>query len=259
MSLKILQAHAPGFGDNLLYGEIPYLNHLAGHKTKISTLPAPNHNVAFRNEEIRKIVWECNPYVDGFIEEPPNCGNVFQDLQYIKLAKQIGPMKAVAQLHGYQSSARVPVIYYQPQLLKEWQDTTVCDPSSISQPIASEVFEEFVAWSTRWFDLGPKFVILKSKHSGPMGADTLVGKIKPHFVRDIFEYADILYSAKAVLMTESGGSSLSAALRDRGTFVCITTMSSNDRIFVYPDDVVTYYHTGRLTPDTHHYDIKDGI
>lgn len=250
----IIQAHAPGLGDNLLYATLPQLYTSRGHRVFVSTLPAPGHKEAFRNDEIRQIVWECNPYVKGFVEKEPNAGNVFVDLKYIKLAKQIGPIPAIERLHSFDpSGSHSPVVFYQPQMLDEWKDTTVIDPSSISQPISKDTFTDYAGWASRWHDLGPKFCVVKSRFHGQNGSDTL-DYLRQYTVKDIFEYADILFSAKACLMNESGNQALSAALRDTGTFACFTQMAYNDRIFVFPN--VHHYITGRMTPDFHHYPLE---
>lgn len=253
----ILRAHAPGLGDWLIYTVLAKLFRDAGYEFWISTKPIPGfvnaagNPCAFRNEEIRELLWERNPYVSGFTEEEPNVPHLFGDLRYIKLAKQIGAIPAVEVLYGFVSSgATVPVIFYEPKLISDLRETTVMDPSAISQPVAPEVYVDYAAWASRWHDLGPKYLCVISKHSGPI----VPPKSFPfHTVQDIFEYCDILFSSQANLMTESGGHVLSASLRSDGTFSCTTTMAFNDRIFVFPEHIVQYYITGRMTPDFHSY------
>jgi hypothetical protein len=245
----VIGFHAGGLGDNLIYTTLPRLFSEQGDSVFISI------RTPWRNDEIRQLCWERNPYVKGFVDEAPNAGNVFVDLKYIKSAKMFGPIKAMERCHGLKTDLplilRRPEVYYRPRIREDLEDTVIIDPRSISQAIDNTAFEEFVNWVMRWNDFNRrKMFVVESKHSGPSGAGVF-SHLPRLRVDSIFEYADVIAGAHAVCMAESGGHVLAAALRGKRTFAQFSTMAYNDRIFVFPN--VQYYITGKTTPDFHYY------
>ena len=55
-----------GLGDNLQFSTIPELAHSLGIKVFIS-----NRN-CYRNLDIKKLVWDMNPFISGFSDLPGN-------------------------------------------------------------------------------------------------------------------------------------------------------------------------------------------
>jgi hypothetical protein len=247
----VLGVHAGGLGDHLIYTTLPGLYRASGYDVFISSRTG-NGEPFTRNPETRQLLWDGNAAVSAIVDEPPD-GPSDRGGPFIKLCKQLNsPIRAMEHCHGFTTPNLYPELGYQPKLLDEWKGAIVADSRSISQPIHPHVFDRFAAELARWyeFDLS-RVVVLESKHAGANGAGALAGCGR-YVVRDIFEYADIVYSCKYFLVAESGGQVLAAAIK-RGNvypekvFACFTTRAYNDRIFVFPN--VTYKVTGQMSPD----------
>lgn len=249
MDRIVLAPHAGGLGDMLLYSTLPQRYAQRGDEVYIASNPAP------RNLEAYDLVFGRNPYVSGVLDAPANAGGwIFKDYAIIREAKRLAnPILAVEHLHGFDRdvySRVVPRIYADVGRRAKWLDRVVADPRSISQSMSPKAFGQFARWVCRWHGYDEDaIIVLDSKYAGPSGADSLPNNER-YVVRDIYEYAEILLSAKAALVTESGGQVLAAALRPAlPTYAIFTTMAYNDRLFTFPN--VTYYVTGQMSPDYH--------
>ena len=253
----VLAVHAGGLGDHLAYSALPRLYKRAG-AARVLLSSRTNCGEPFaRNREIAELVWRDNPFVDGMTDEPANVGERgWPPMEFFRAAKtQDCPIDTVAAVHGLpvlgrDGNTRVlpprPDLFYRPRLRAEFTDTVVCDPRSISQPFSAESFGRFGRFLERWHGIRlDEAVVLGSPHAGPNGAETLPANPR-RMVSDLWEYADIVASARAFLVTESGGQSLAAALREARTFVLMTTRSFNERLFLWPAN--TYFVTSDMTP-----------
>ena len=202
------------------------------------------------------MVWKRNPFVDGFTDQPANVGEAgWPPVEYFKAAKTTAsPIDTAAKVHGLSVFApdgvtrlvpARPDLFYSPKRRPDFSGKLVCDPRSTSQGFATELFVQFARFITQWHEWNfEDVVVLDSPHAGSIGASTLADRTR-YVVHDIFEYADIVASAKAFLVTEAGGQSLAAAIRAAGTFVLITTRAFNERNFLWPGN--TYCVTGEMT------------
>jgi len=64
----VIEVKYGGLGDHLFYSHLPRIAKQTG---KYDRVYVSNHST-FRNPEYRKLIWECNPYVDGFCDENGN-------------------------------------------------------------------------------------------------------------------------------------------------------------------------------------------
>ncbi len=248
--------HAGGLGDHLAYSVLPRLYKRAGAR-KVLISSETNYGEAFaRNPEIADLVWKRNPFLDGFTDDPPNTGETgWPPEAYFAAAKTAAcPIDIVAKVHGLsitkRNGSRIlperPDFFYSPKPKPEFADKIVCDPYSTSQAFSPHVFEQFVRFVAQWHKIdSDKIIVLESAHAGKGGIGALPDQPR-HRVRDIFEYADIIGSAKYFLVTEAGGQSLAAAIRAAGAFVLTTTRAYNERNFLWPAN--TYCVTGQMTP-----------
>src|ERR1041384_3738318 len=62
----ILQIGHGGLGDNLFLSHIPQI---AKETTNVQRVCISSHSV-FRDEAYKSLIWEPNPYVDEFVNEP---------------------------------------------------------------------------------------------------------------------------------------------------------------------------------------------
>ncbi len=246
----VLDMHAGGLGDALIYSTLPERYARAGYDVYLCNEPP------LRNPEVRSLVWERNPFLRGFTDAKPNVGAEV----LLRGAQQSffgGPkryrsiVEAFEAAHGFVPQNVYPKIYYTPKFRRDARDTVFADPRSISQPIEPKLFDAFAKEICRWqqFDFD-KVVQLESRYAGHHGTGALRGN-PVYRVGDIYEYVDLIYSSKAFLVAESGGQTLASAIRGHSAFPrmfsLMTTRSYNDKLFVF--DNITYHITGAASPD----------
>ena len=245
----IISPYAGGLGDNLCFSTLPEMYARSGFTVFIG-LPAVEPSI--RNLETRCLVWEMNPFVSGFVDDVGITFTHREMHQWIWNQNETRTLvEAMEALHGFKPTHRYPKVYYLPKWRPEVRETIFADPTSISQPIPPEVFDSFVnhVCNSRDYDK-ERIVVLTSKYAGPKGNLALVGNER-YEVKDIFEYADLIWSCHLLLTSESGGAILASALRHDGhnpeIFSLFTTYGTNDRLFQFPN--VRYCTTGKVTDD----------
>jgi len=192
-----------GLGDNLQYSTIPEAAHSLGIDVYVS-----NDN-KYRNQDIKKLVWECNPYIKGFVDAP---GNIDP-----RNRGGIGVIpQAEERILGKIFNSR-PKLYYVPKKIEELSSKVVVD--------------------------------LKARHGN---SDTAVDAIKANYPEavyvncegpptsssvyssNIFEWVDIITSAKEFVAQHSGGTLVAAAYNKP----CTVYRTTKDHIFMF--DLHTY-------------------
>jgi len=125
MKELVLQIKFGGLGDHLFYSHLPKIAKEVGGFDKVfiskhSALPA---------KEIQRVIWELNPYVDGFSDQPGVSAPV--DL---KLGAGMNLLDAVMLSVGLDDGKRFhePEIYYKPKLIAELQNKNIYFPNFIS-------------------------------------------------------------------------------------------------------------------------------
>ena len=210
-----------------------------------------------RNPEVRELVWELNPYVSGFTSEPfdpkdPAGRFVLDNGEFFFRAKQLSPIEAMEFCHGFMPFYKHPKIYQNIEKKKNLENSIICDPTSISQPFTKDIFEEFVSTYIKYNRLHNYPVcLIRSPHSGNHGTEWPPSHriLEIYEAKNLIDYRRVIASCKQYLTTESGGMSLAASDRSTAmkTAAIVTTVSWNNRSFIYPD--IKYYVTGKLTKD----------
>ena len=245
----VISAHAGGLGDNLCHSTLPELYARAGLKVLIGR---PVHEPGMRNPEARRLVWELNPFVSGFVDEVGINFSTQEMLKWIwQQPERRTLVEALEALHGFQPVHQIPKVYYQPKWRPDLRETIFTDPSSISRPIPPKVFDSFVDHVCRWRGVDRRsIVLLGSKYSTARHFEALSGNDR-YKVADIFEYCDIIASCRLFITADSGGAILASALRGADAMPEVvslfTTLSFNDRLFQFPN--VKYCVTGKATDD----------
>ena len=249
--------HAGGLGDHLAYSALPRLYKLAG-AGRVLLSSRTNFGEPFtRNPEVDELVWRDNPFVDGRTDEPANVGETgWPPAEFFRVAKTSpSPLDTVARIHGLSVLAQDgvtrlvpprPDVFYRPRPRPDFAGAVVCDPRSTSQAFSPEAFAQFGRFLERWHGIQLDDVtVLENRHAGPNGESTLPGNPR-YRVSSLFEYADIVASARCFLVTESGRQSVAAAYRSGETFVLLASRSYNERLFLWPGN--QYYVTSQMTP-----------
>ena len=245
----IISAYAGGLGDALCFSTLPEMYARTGRTVLIGR---PAVEPAIRNPETKRLVWEANPFVSGFVDDVGITFTHREMHNWIWQQNQTRTLvEAMEALHGFEPIHRLPKIYYQPKWRSEVRQTVYADPTSISQRMSPDVFESFVDHVCRARNFSRnEIVVLSSRYSGPQGVGSLCANPR-YEVKDIFEYADIIASCRLFITTESGGGILASAIRGLEPapeiFALATTRAMNDRLFQFPN--IRYCATGQLSED----------
>jgi hypothetical protein len=249
----VLATHAGGLGDNLIYSTLPKRYYEQGDTVRVYRGPSVinSEEPAWRNEGIRELVWDANPFVSGYTTDAPTIGlGMFLGSRpFVYFAKRMSPIASVETSHGFVPANDVPAVYGVKRLVKKWAGRILCDPRSSGQPFPAHLIERFVRWVGHFWGFSMNEVeVLESPNSGRHGASAL-SKCARACVANIHEYAEAVASCRIFLSTESGGASLASAVRKCLSFALATTRSANDAIFIHPN--VKYFFVGDGRDDFH--------
>lgn len=174
MKKIIIEQPWGGIGDNLQFSTLPELGYKFGVDVYVS-----NRNF-YRNESIKNLIWDNNPYIKGFTDEP---GNIGEYIDYSPTNNVI--MNWEIKLFGEYINDS-PKLYYKPNLIVDYIDEIVIDSNAVSRPIN---FNNVIENNKNAILLNKTYKDYKNK-----------------ITNSIFEWIDIIYSAKKVICQYSGPS-----------------------------------------------------
>ncbi len=200
MNKYIIHQYFGGLGDNLQFSTIPELCYHSGIECFISD------NNVYRNPEIKELVWDCNPYVNGYSPDTPNAGSCRHTGGY-KGASSI--VDAMEEYHGFGHKNHLPIIYYHPKFKKEFSDKIIIDFSAISaKDRYNDDYIKYITDLIYWKK--QECVVIKSKKNSFNYYS--LNEFEQYEFNDIFEYCDLIYSCKKFMCLDSGGQVLAAAI-----------------------------------------------
>lgn len=192
-----------GLGDNLQFSTIPEAAYNLGIDVYVS-----NYNT-YRNPDIKKLVWDSNPYVKGVVDAPGNTGCLLGGAgNTIQLWEK--------QLLGSVFNNR-PKLYYTPKKITELHSRIVVD----SNAHAANSGEAVATISMKHPDA------LYLNCAAPSTGDSITSS-------DIFEWVDMITSAKEFVCQHSGGSVVAAAYNKP----CTVYRTTQDQLYMF--DLHTY-------------------
>lgn len=195
MSKKIIiEQDWGGLGDNLQFSTLPEIGSKLGYDVYIS-----NHN-KYRNLDIKRLIWDINPFISGFTDERGNLNELFNPNPINKdfpiLDRWNNNFNIIQniefQIFG-EFYNETPILYYRPNLLNDFFDKILVDPNTSSTNFN---FDSIIS-SMNKKDL----IILNQETNG-------YNNIKSN---SIFEWIDIITSAKEFICQLSGGTVVMAA------------------------------------------------
>jgi hypothetical protein len=212
----ILEQPWGGLGDNLQFTTLPELCHENGYEFYLSD------KNSYRNLEIKKLVWDTNPFVLGVSSDPPNAGHINLD-SYSKLVNQgYSLINAIEMSHGFEPKNSLPKLYYKPNNIEFYNDKTVICLATVTESYDNEIIlstlEKLLNKEDKVIELNTNKDLceLNKAYGHHIQYTTHYKKI---FMNDIFEHCDIIFSAKKYICLFSGNSVLSAAIGKKNTFV----------------------------------------
>lgn len=199
MNKYIIHQDFGGLGDNLQFSTIPELCYHANISCFIS-----DKNV-YRNPEIKELVWDCNPYVNGYSPDVPNAGSCRHPGGYRGASSIVDAME---DYHGFGFKNHLPIIYYYPKIKKEFSDKTIIDFSAISAK--DRYNDDSIKYITDDIQNKQECIVIKSKKNSFNYYS--LNQFEQYQFNDIFEYCDLIYSCKKFLCLDSGGQVLASAI-----------------------------------------------
>ncbi|UAY50997.1 hypothetical protein [Ferruginibacter albus] len=196
-SVFIIKVLFGGLGDMLFYSHLPRIAHELGYTTVLIS-----NRSECRHPDYKKLVWDMNPYVNGYTDE---------DADY-PLFSTIDEGMNLLDTHmlkrGLDDGKRFhePEIYYQPKLIEAYKDKIIYDGNFVSY--VGKINGTLIAKHLR-----KKPNLLQMQYRKGI----MLKGVKEISTPTIFDYCDLIYSCKEFYCLTSGGATLAAAMRKPAT------------------------------------------
>ena len=224
MDKFILEQPWGGLGDNLQFSTLPELCYNNGIDFYLSS------NNVYRNLEIKKLVWDNNPYVKGIIDEPSNAGGKFGNDMMTLMSQGYNHIESVELSHGLTPTNSLPIIYYKPKYNESFKDKTVVCLGSVSSDYDEDVLintvKNLVGEDENVIELTFSYDVCENNSTYGNHKVYNIGYEK-HYLIDIFEHCDIIFSANKYICLFSGNSVLSSAINKNNTIVITKHINSH--------------------------------
>jgi hypothetical protein len=188
-------------GDHLFLSHIP---RIAKESGEFDAVYISNCSV-FRSDDYKRLVWELNPYVDGFTDEP----GFYPTVQKTAQGRNILDEFMVAFGLDDHNRFHDPEIYYKPKIKNELQNVTVYDPNYVSfvGDLDSRSLRRFLKKRGIQIDAVMK---RRDKHVRFSSQNEIEAK-------SLEDFCDIIASCKSLYCLGSGTATLAAALKRPAT------------------------------------------
>ena len=197
----ILQIKYGGLGDHLFYSHLPRIAKELGYKkVYISNFSD------FRNPIYKKLIWEPNPYVDGFCDEK-GYYPIFKDVE-----EGTNILDRIMLEQGLDDGKRFhePELYYQPKIRQELVGKNIFDPNYISNAgkLSSATIEKYFKDNNVRTDYQMKL----RDNSIPLKRN-----IETLSTETLEEFCDAIASCGRMYCLTTGTATLAAALGKKST------------------------------------------
>jgi len=199
----IIEIRKGGLGDHLFYSHLPRIakQTFAYKKVLIS-----NHSY-FRNPDYKKLIWELNPFVDGFTETK----GVFYFSTYADEKQNM--LDSIMLAYGLDDGIRMhePELFYTPIINDNFKHINVYDPNyqSYTGDLKSGHNIE------NWLNQNKVFIHYQMRFLGKRQLPITIENI--YGCSNIFEFCDFLASINHLYCLTTGSATLAAALHKNAT------------------------------------------
>lgn len=198
----VLHIKFGGLGDHLFYSHLP---RVAKETGRYKYVYISNHS-ALRNNEILRLVWENNPYIDGICDEPclyPEVQRVREGCNFLDELMLLYDMDDGLRYHD-------PEIYYDPKIKPELAGKIIYDPNYISNAgsLTPETINEYFINNKIHIDLQME---LRNRSIPLHNCDKWLDS------KSLEDFCDIIYSCKQLYCLVTGTATLSSALNRSAT------------------------------------------
>jgi len=201
MAQLIIKIKHGGLGDHLFYSHIPRIAKESGKYAEVFI----SNKSDLRNKGYKKLVWELNPYVDGFTDED---GKSIDEIE-IKENDNYNLLDKIMLGFGLDDTKRFhePEIYYKPKKILELSNKIIYDPNYISNAglVSGLKVQNYFRKNNIQIDYQ---LITRPPHSIP------IFKYRELLKCDSFwDFLDVVYSAKKVYCLVTGTATILPALK----------------------------------------------
>ena len=192
----IIYIEYSGLGDHLFYSHIP---RLIKQQKKFKKVYISLDN-KYRNDEIKKLVWDLNPYVDGYKK------GRYPTYKFLINLKDKNLLDTIGYMYGLNINDSEPEIYYSPNLINSLENKTLYDPNYISNcgNLDSKKISDYFVQEDIKIDFKMKLRPINIDYK--LTNEELAAKT-------LYEFIDILFSVKRIYCLTTGTATLCAAIR----------------------------------------------
>ncbi len=208
MSDVFIGAWHGGLGDNLQLSTLPEEFYKQQGRTTYLW-----DDARFRNDDIKKLIWDFNPYVKlSKTGSPWNAGDL-PNLNYHNISGD--HISNIEELHGLKPTNKYPKIYYRPKIESNLSDVFLVDFTSISidyptYKLLNKLEEIKETYPNKRF-----LEVTFSKNLNNQGKlNQYEMNLEKIVVDNIFDYCDYMYSSFGIVALSSGASHLSSAIME---------------------------------------------
>ncbi len=193
----ILEIKFGGLGDHLFYSHIPRIAKETGIYEKVLI----SNRSPFRHPDYKKLIWEMNPFVDGFTDEPGISGNI---PGVLPSGQNI--LDGIMLSLGLDDGTRFhsPELQYQPTNIPDLNSATLYDPNYVSN----------VGWidSTDMQNKLRELGVHIDTEMKPRDKSITVPADRIIQSKSLEDFCDIIHSCKSLYCLGSGTATLADAL-----------------------------------------------
>lgn len=233
-----IRGYHGGLGDQLQFSTFPEELSKLGHEVKLYAGP---HVQPFRNNEIRELVWDLNPFINGTSNTDWNCGDTPEIKHENKLNDYIKNWEVA---HGLEPKNSLPKIYYQPQKISPFSG----QPNEYTGPFGIiELSSITLKYNPAHVQKAVQKIITNYnmpfyKLVNPYQSDYIdLPHLHYYSISNLKDACNILHSCKVFVSLNSGLHSLAAAVQRFGNFEQHCILPAPDygwimdgKRFVYP-------------------------
>ena len=187
-----------GLGDHLFHSILPRVAKECGFDKVYISNQSP-----YRNNETKELVWDINPYVDGYVDE---AGPVTLNFGSIKNDENI--IDRVMLEYGLDNGKRFqePEVYYKPNIISGTENINLFDPNFVtpnghpSGHLVQKYFNDN--------DILVQHEMMLRDNNNPLTGSNITS-LETKTIKD---FSNLLYSCNSVYCFTSGTATLAAAL-----------------------------------------------
>ncbi len=214
MKTLIIEIKKGGLGDHLFYSHLPRI----AKETKAFDRVLISNRSYYRNNDYKKLVWELNPFIDGFTDKQ----GLFYEPEQADAHENL--LDKIMLLYGMDDGQRwhEPEIYFKPAYEKKYEGLNIYDPNFISYTgdfkkgatIESWLQSNHLHLDAQMKTLGQKTILLHCTQT----IETA----------NLFEFCSLLISCNRMFCLTTGTATLAAALH-----VPVTVFYGNGHLAKY--------------------------